>query len=171
MMITLLSGVSARLSRLRCFDSRNDFAGEIAFASPNRIWYRSSLAQSTIQYAPSYCNHSAGSLAMVLDLMQEEELDWRPIAPPPPRLLLTMARTDSNIILNWRCFVPFISVPVCKHSNKLKFDMGKCRREEGTLLFLCHCRTAPRSMAGAFSIRYGSAPKGIFGDSNQFSDS
>ena len=69
-MITLLSGVAARLlgalSRLRCPDSGNDFAGEIAFASPNRIWYRSSLAESTIQYATSYYHHLAGSLAMVL---------------------------------------------------------------------------------------------------------
>ena len=34
-----------------------------------------------------------------------------------------------------------------------------------------HCRTSLDALAKAFSIRYGSAPKGIFGDSNQFSDS
>ena len=36
---------------------------------------------------------------------------------------------DSNIISNWRCFCPFY---LCfdKHSNKLKFDMGECRREK-----------------------------------------
>ena len=121
--------------------------------------------EATKTLLTEYCRWLAGTSIYQLLLAMLEHIH----SVVPTRLVLTISRMDSNIILNWRCFVPFISVSVCKHSNKLKFDMGKCRREEGTLLFLC--RTSLDALAKAFSIRYGSAPKGIFGDSNQFSDS